>query len=81
LLAWGRYKEFTEAFKARAVDRPPYYTVPESVAGAPFWFEPTEVWELQGAELTVSPNYFAAHGANSCAILSLLGVGCVDTVD
>jgi DNA ligase 1 len=57
----AQYKEFTASFKARALAaRPPYYAVPESLAGAPFWFAPTTVWEIQGAELTVSPNYLAA---------------------
>eukprot|EP01043_Picozoa_sp_COSAG02_P071210 COSAG02_NODE_12921_length_1472_cov_1.114348_1_plen_113_part_00 len=59
----AQYKEFTASFKARALSsRPAYYQVPESLAGAPYWFAPTTVWEIQGAELTVSPNYLAAFG-------------------
>ena len=58
----SQYKEFTETFKARAIARPPYYSVPDSLARAPYWFAPTTVWEIQGAELTVSPNYLAAFG-------------------
>ena len=58
-----QFREFTETFKARAISRPSYYSVPEKLQSAPYWFAPTVVWELQGAELTVSPNYLAAFGA------------------
>ena len=37
----------------------PYYNTGESPS---VWFEPTEVWELRGADLTLSPVHRAAAG-------------------
>lgn len=59
---------FTDEFYADAKERlsktiipgpKPYYNTGERPS---VWFEPTEVWELRGADLTVSPVHCAAVG-------------------
>jgi DNA ligase 1 len=43
----------TARFKERIIPGPkPYYVTGESCS---VWFEPAEVWELRGADLTISP--------------------------
>ena len=39
--------------------RPAYYATGESPS---LWFRPTEVWEVRGADLTISPVHRAAQG-------------------
>jgi len=39
--------------------KPPYYATAET---PDFWFAPTEVWEIRGADLTISPRHAAAAG-------------------
>ena len=39
--------------------RPAYYATGESPS---LWFRPTEVWEIRGADLTISPVHRAAQG-------------------
>ena len=60
------FEQFSAEFRSKALPRsdgpPPYYAVPDQLKGAPVWVKPEVVWELQGAELTVSPNYLAAFG-------------------
>ena len=34
----------------------------ETGENPPYWFEPCEVWELRGADITVSPVHMAAAG-------------------
>ncbi|CAN0439861.1 unnamed protein product, partial [Phaeothamnion confervicola] len=57
------YKEMKEFYEDKIVETPkPYIRTGESCA---VWFEPTEVWEIRGAELTVSPVHKAAVGLAS----------------
>lgn len=54
------YKETKAFFDGRLIDRPkPYYNTGESCS---VWFEPTVVWEIRGADITVSPVHRAALG-------------------
>lgn len=56
------YKEKTEQFleeSDRPLERPHNYATPER---ASYWFHPTEVWEIRGAELTSSPRHQAGIG-------------------
>ncbi|KAK9865080.1 hypothetical protein WJX84_011403 [Apatococcus fuscideae] len=54
------YAEATARFKAQQLpERKPYYVTAESPS---VWFEPTEVWEIRGADLTISPVHKAAVG-------------------
>jgi DNA ligase-1 len=59
-----QFREFTEHFTSRARPRgvAADCRVPASYRSAPFFFDAEEVWELQGAELTISPTYPAAQG-------------------
>lgn len=50
----------TARFKAQQLPGPKaYYVTAESPS---VWFEPTEVWEIRGADLTISPVHKAAVG-------------------
>lgn len=50
----------TTRLKATSIPGPkPYYITDES---PDVWFEPTEVWEIRGADLTISPVHKAAVG-------------------
>ena len=50
----------TATLKATSIPGPkPYYITDES---PDVWFEPTEVWEIRGAALTISPVHKAAVG-------------------
>lgn len=54
------YAEATARLQATAIPGPkPYYNTGESPS---VWFEPTEVWEIRGADLTLSPVHRAAQG-------------------
>eukprot|EP00884_Botryococcus_braunii_P017318 jgi/Botrbrau1/426/Bobra.110_2s0076.1 len=54
------YTAATERLGARKIPaRKPYYVTAES---PDVWFEPSEVWELRGADLTISPVHKAAVG-------------------
>ena len=54
------HAQATERFQARRIPGPkPYYSTNERCA---VWFEPAEVWELRGADLTLSAVHKAAHG-------------------
>ncbi|EDQ88950.1 uncharacterized protein MONBRDRAFT_8473 [Monosiga brevicollis MX1] len=57
------YKELT-AFYSREENqcaKKSYYDVAESMTPS-VWFEPVRVWEIRGADLTVSPVHRAGHG-------------------
>ena len=54
---------FSDAFYAQVTDRllakrlpakPSYYDTGESCS---FWFDPCEVWEITGADLSLSPTH------------------------
>lgn len=50
----------TARLKDRQLPGPkPYYTTGER---PDLWFEPSEVWEIRGADLTISPVHMAAVG-------------------
>jgi DNA ligase-1 len=56
------YADRTERFSSPEIllpSRPPYYHTLES---PDVWFAPTEVWEVRGADLTLSPKHRAAAG-------------------
>jgi len=54
------YAAATERFKAQLLDGPrPYYNTGER---CDVWFDATEVWEVRGADLTISPVHRAAFG-------------------
>jgi DNA ligase-1 len=56
------YAELTEMFQQQALpQKPPYYSVDESLR-PDFWFPPTQVWEIRGADMTLSPVHSAAAG-------------------
>ncbi|KAI8474532.1 MAG: hypothetical protein J3K34DRAFT_124375 [Monoraphidium minutum] len=54
------YAAATERLMATAIPGPkPYYNTGETCG---VWFEPTEVWEVRGADLSISPVHRAAAG-------------------
>ena len=56
------YADRTERFSSPDIvlpSRPPYYHTWEN---PDVWFAPTEVWEVRGADLTLSPKHLAAAG-------------------
>ncbi|KAJ4821469.1 DNA ligase [Rhynchospora pubera] len=55
------YKEMKEYFSEDKIlsKKPPYYQTDES---PDFWFVPELVWEIRGADLTISPVHHAAVG-------------------
>lgn len=56
------YKQFTEECMELAVPAPPrYYRVSDSLRPT-IWFKPKKVWEIRGADLTISPVHAAARG-------------------
>ncbi|TMW68304.1 hypothetical protein Poli38472_005772 [Pythium oligandrum] len=55
-------KEFSNQLKEKVVDRPPSdYAIADGIK-PDVWFEPSCVWEILGADLSISPKYTAAMG-------------------
>jgi len=54
-----QYLQATKRLEARRCERKSYYNTGESCS---VWFEPGEVWEIRGADLTLSPVHKAAIG-------------------
>jgi DNA ligase 1 len=56
------YKKMHEFYIAgdRTLDKPPPYVI--TGESCPIWFKPCEVWEVRGADLTLSPVHAAAKG-------------------
>ena len=60
LLSDEFYKETKAYFDEHLIDGPkPYFNTGESCS---VWFEPTVVWEIRGADISVSPMHRAAVG-------------------
>lgn len=57
-------KELTETLRPTVVQEPKsYYSYPAASNLRPdVWLEPTQVWEVKTADLTISPNHKAAIG-------------------
>jgi len=54
--------QFYKQFEGHTLDRPRNdYAVNDSIK-ADVWLEPTSVWEILGADLSISPKYTAAAG-------------------
>ncbi|KAJ3447187.1 DNA ligase [Anaeramoeba flamelloides] len=57
-------EKFTKFFESKTISRPlPYYQVSTDLSKQPdIWLEPSVVWEVSAADLSLSPNYYAAYG-------------------
>ena len=56
------YAELVRSFAPRVIPRPkPYYVVDEQLTPT-VWFDADRVWEVRGADLTISPKHSAAKG-------------------
>ena len=55
----GLMQQATKRLGDLRCDRKSYYNTGESCS---VWFEPNEVWEIRGADLTISPVHKAAIG-------------------
>ncbi|GJP63209.1 hypothetical protein CLOP_g20272 [Closterium sp. NIES-67] len=55
-------EERSASLRKRVIDKPPpYYRYGETL-GVEVWFEPSEVWEVRAADLSISPVHRAAAG-------------------
>lgn len=55
-------KQFYEQLKATVVDKPPSDYAVSDAMKPDVWFSTTAVWEILGADLSISPKYTAAMG-------------------
>lgn len=55
-------KQFYEQLKATVVDKPPSDYAVSDAMKPDVWFSTTTVWEILGADLSISPKYTAAMG-------------------
>jgi len=55
-------KELTELLEVKKLDAPLKYYSVSDVAVPDVWFEPVAVWEVQTADLSLSPHYTAGIG-------------------
>ena len=58
------YREATAFYSCpehQSAGKKAYYTAAPGMTPS-VWFEPLEVWEIRGADMTLSPVHLAAHG-------------------
>lgn len=56
-------EERSDSLRNKVIPKPkPYYRYGETL-GVDVWFEPSEVWEVKAADLSISPVHRAAAGA------------------
>ncbi|KAI3870872.1 hypothetical protein MKW92_001661 [Papaver armeniacum] len=55
-------EELSSSLRSQVIPRPKSYYRFTDATKPDVWFQPTEVWEVKGADLTVSPVYLAAAG-------------------
>jgi DNA ligase-1 len=56
------YAEMVESFAPHVIPQPKAYYVVDEALSPSVWFEPDRVWEIRGADLTLSPKHSAAKG-------------------
>ena len=58
----AHYQQLVDSFAPRVIPRPkPYYVVDEQLCPQ-VWFDADRVWEIRGADLTLSPKHAAGRG-------------------
>ncbi|CAI5466458.1 unnamed protein product [Closterium sp. Yama58-4] len=55
-------EERSASLRKRVIDKPPAYYRYGETLGVEVWFEPSEVWEVRAADLSISPVHRAAVG-------------------
>ncbi|RZC50056.1 hypothetical protein C5167_018476 [Papaver somniferum] len=56
-------KELSSSLQSQVIPHPKSYYRFTDASNPDVWFEPTEVWEVKAADLSISPVYLAAAGA------------------
>ncbi|RZC51456.1 hypothetical protein C5167_019890 [Papaver somniferum] len=56
-------EELSSSLRSQVIPRPKSYYRFTDATKPDVWFQPTEVWEVKGADLSISPVYLAAAGA------------------